>query len=58
MLSDSSVIDVKGCIIVGDRGHKIGAIGLKDIIIVQTKSGTLVCDKNRAQEVKDLVRKF
>lgn len=58
MLSDSSVIDVKGCIIVGDRGHKIGAIGLKDIIIVQTKSGTLVCNKNRAQEVKDLVKTF
>ncbi|MBU1912353.1 MAG: mannose-1-phosphate guanylyltransferase [Candidatus Omnitrophica bacterium] len=58
ILSNSSVIDVKGCIIVGDRGHKIGAIGLKDIIIVQTKSGTLVCDKNRAQEVKDLVKTF
>ncbi|PIP68561.1 MAG: mannose-1-phosphate guanylyltransferase [Candidatus Omnitrophica bacterium CG22_combo_CG10-13_8_21_14_all_43_16] len=58
MLSNSSVIDVKGCIIVGDRGHKIGAIGIKDIIIVQTKSGTLVCDKSRAQEVKDLVKTF
>ena len=58
MLSNSSIIDVKGSIIVGDKDHKIGAIGLKDIIIVQTKSGTLVCNKNRAQEVKDLVRTF
>lgn len=58
VLSNSSVIDVKNSIIVGDKDHKIGVIGLKDIIIVQTKSGTLVCHKNRAQEVKDLVKTF
>lgn len=58
ILSNAGIIDVKGSIIVGDKDHKIGAIGLKDIIIVQTKSGTLVCNKNRAQEVKELVRRF
>ena len=56
LLSNSNLIDVKDSIIVGDKDHKIGAIGLKDVIIVQTKSGTLVCNKNRAQEVKDLVK--
>ena len=58
ILSNSSLIDVKNSIIVGDKDHKIGVIGLKDVIIVQTKSGTLVCNKNRAQEVKDLVKTF
>lgn len=58
ILSNSSLIDVKNSIIVGDKDHKIGAIGLRDVIIVQTKSGTLVCNKNRAQEVKDLVKTF
>ena len=58
VLSNSSLIDVKNSIIVGDKGHKIGVIGLKDIIIVQTKSGTLICNKARAQEVKDLVKTF
>jgi mannose-1-phosphate guanylyltransferase len=58
VLSNASVIDVRDSIIVGDKDHKIGVIGLKGVIIVQTKSGTLVCDKNRAQEVKDLVRAF
>ncbi|MBU0759658.1 MAG: NTP transferase domain-containing protein [Candidatus Omnitrophica bacterium] len=58
LLSDSTLIDVKNSTIISDRGHKIGAIGVKDIIIVQTKSGTLVCAKSRAQEVKDLVRSF
>jgi mannose-1-phosphate guanylyltransferase len=58
VLSNSSLIDVKNSIIVGDKDHKIGVIGLKDIIIVQTKSGTLICNKARAQEVKDLVKTF
>jgi mannose-1-phosphate guanylyltransferase len=58
ILSNSSMIDVKDSIVVGDKDHKIGVIGLKDIIIVQTKSGTLICNKNRAQEVKDLVKTF
>ncbi len=58
ILSNANIIDVKGSIIVGDKDHKIGVIGLKDIIIVQTKTGTLVCNKNRAQEVKALVKTF
>jgi len=58
VLSNARLIDVKNSTIIGERGHKIGVIGLKDLIIIQTKSGTLVCNKNRAQEVKELVRKF
>ena len=58
ILSNSTLIDVKNCTIIGERGHKIGAIGISDLIIVQTKSGTLVCKRNRAQEVKKLVEKF
>lgn len=58
MLSSSALIDVKNSIIIGERGHRIGVIGLKNLIIVQTKTGTLVCNKDNAQEVKNLVRKF
>lgn len=58
ILANCSTIDVKNSIILGDKDHKIGAIGLKDVIVVQTQSGTLVCNKNRAQEVKDLVKSF
>ena len=58
VLSNSALLDVKNSTIIGERDHKIGVIGVKDIIIVQTKSGTLVCGKTRAQEVKELVRKF
>jgi len=58
ILSNSSLIDVTNSTIIGERDHKIGVIGANDLIIIQTKSGTLVCNKNRAQEVKDLVRSF
>lgn len=58
VLSNSALIDVHDSIIISERGHRVGIIGAKNIIVVQTKSGTLVCDKNRAQEVKELVRKF
>jgi len=58
VLSSSALIDVGNSTIIGERGHNIGVIGVKDLIIVQTKSGTLVCNKDRAQEVKDLVKRF
>jgi hypothetical protein len=34
----------------------IGTIGLRDIVVVETPEGILVCPKDRAQEVKELVR--
>lgn len=58
MLSNSALIDVKNSTIIGERSHKIGVIGVSDLIIVQTKSGTLICNKDRAQEVKALVKTF
>jgi len=58
VLSNSALIDVKDSTIIGESGHNIGVIGVNNLIIVQTKSGTLVCDKNRAQEVKELVKRF
>ena len=58
ILSNSAFIDVKNCTVIGESGHKIGVIGAKDLIIVQTKAGTLVCNKNKAQEVKRLVKRF
>jgi mannose-1-phosphate guanylyltransferase len=36
----------------------IGTIGLRDLVVVETPEGILVCPKDRAQEVKDLVRKL
>ena len=58
VLSTGALIDVKNSTIIGERGHKIGVIGVDNLIIVQTKSGTLVCNKDNSQKVKDLVKKL
>lgn len=47
-------IDTKDCIIYGDD-KMIATIGLKDVIIVQTKDAVLICDKEKAQDVKCVV---
>jgi mannose-1-phosphate guanylyltransferase/mannose-6-phosphate isomerase len=39
-------------------GRLIAAIGLKDLIVVDTKDAILVADKNRVQEVKHLVARL
>ena len=36
----------------------ITTIGLKDTIVVETEDAILVCDKNRAQEVKNIVKEL
>ncbi|MBI4041870.1 MAG: mannose-1-phosphate guanylyltransferase [Deltaproteobacteria bacterium] len=48
-------IDVENCIIQGDPQKVISAIGVKDLIIVAVGDAVLVCPKERAQEVKELV---
>jgi len=47
--------DSRGCVIYG-TSRPIGTIGLRDLVVVETPEGILVCPKERAQEVKDLVR--
>ncbi len=47
--------DSHGCVIYATT-RPVGTIGLRDIVVVETPEGILVCSKARAQEVKDLVR--
>jgi len=50
-------LDSSGCII--DSGSSlIATVGVKDLIIVRSGDAVLVCHKNRAQEVKDIVHKL
>lgn len=51
---DALVHDCRGTFI--DAGHRlVAAVGLEDIIIVETKDSTLVTSKSRSQDVKVLV---
>lgn len=47
-------LDTQNCISYG-KDKLIATIGVKDLIIVQTEDAVLVCDKERAQDVKNVV---
>jgi mannose-1-phosphate guanylyltransferase/mannose-6-phosphate isomerase len=47
-------VDCTGTHVKAD-GRLIGAVGLKDMIVVDTPDALLVCPKDRAQDVKQLV---
>ncbi|OGB89041.1 MAG: hypothetical protein A3G35_18500 [candidate division NC10 bacterium RIFCSPLOWO2_12_FULL_66_18] len=47
--------DSHGCVVYGTT-RPIGTIGLRDLVVVETPEGILVCPKERAQEVKELAR--
>jgi len=48
-------IDTESSVIIGQRDHLLATVGLKDIVIVQTDEATVVCSKERAEDVKKLV---
>lgn len=50
-------IDTKNCIIYGN-GKLIATIGLDNIIIVNTEDALLICPKERAQDVKEIVERI
>jgi mannose-1-phosphate guanylyltransferase len=51
---DSVLIDTTGSLIFGDR-RLVAAIGLEDMIIVDTEDALLVCRRDRAQDVRRVV---
>ena len=51
------VIDTKDCIIEASE-KLIAAVGLKDIIIVDTEDATLICDKESTADIKKVLAKL
>jgi mannose-1-phosphate guanylyltransferase len=39
-----------------DEGHLVALLGVKDLIVVKTEDATLVCHKDKAQDIKALVQ--
>jgi mannose-1-phosphate guanylyltransferase len=48
------LLDSNGCL-VDVPGKTVAAVGLRDLMIVETEDALLLCPRSRAQEVKDLV---
>lgn len=41
-----------------DEAHLVALLGVDDLIVVKTDDATLVCHKDKAQEIKELVKKI
>lgn len=52
VLANGCLIDTNDCILYGDGEKLIATLGVKDLIVAQTKDIILVCDKKRAQDIK------
>lgn len=50
-------IDTQRCIIQGSE-KLIATIGLKDVVVVDTKDATLICSKDKCQDIKKLLAKI
>jgi mannose-1-phosphate guanylyltransferase len=50
-------IDAEGCLI-WSQGRPVGAIGVRDLVIVETDAGIVVLPKSRAQDIKGLVERL
>jgi mannose-1-phosphate guanylyltransferase len=46
--------DVQGAVVVGN-GRLVAMLGVKDIVVVDTDDALLICDRSRAQEVRQIV---
>jgi len=47
--------ETEGLVVVPNSGRLVAALGVRDLIIVDTPDAVLICPRDRAQEVKHLV---
>ncbi len=52
------MVDAKNCVVLGDGSRLVAAVGVNDLVIVDTKDVTLVCHKDSAQKVRDIVKRL
>lgn len=48
-------VDSNNCLVLGND-RTIATLGVSDLVIVQTEDATLVCHRNKAQNVKEIVK--
>ncbi len=52
-----ALFDADACVVHAD-GHLVALVGVRDLVVVHTPDATLVCARERAEEVKNLVEKL
>lgn len=58
VIGSGALKDASGNIVVNEGGHLTALLGVKDLIVVQTQDATLICPKDRAQDVKKIVQQI
>jgi mannose-1-phosphate guanylyltransferase len=48
-------LDTSQCIIYGQNAKLVATVGLRDLIIAETKHGLLICPKSRLQDIRELL---
>jgi mannose-1-phosphate guanylyltransferase len=51
-------VDARRCIVSAEEGHLVAAVGVEDLVIIQSADATLVCRRDRVQQVKEVVRRL
>lgn len=53
---EARFLECSNNIVVSSKDHLVALIGVEDLIVVNTSDATLVCSKDRAQKIKEMVR--
>jgi mannose-1-phosphate guanylyltransferase len=55
-IGESLLLDTNDCVVVNeDSGTTVALLGVRNLVVVNTPDAILVCDKDRAQEVRRIV---
>lgn len=57
-LGRTALLDTANSIVVSEDNHLAAVVGLTDVVVVHTATATLVCSKDKVQDVKRLVKTF
>lgn len=55
--SRTIAVDSERVTVVGQDGHLVAAVGVRDLLVVQTPSATLICRSDKTQQVREVVRR-
>ncbi len=55
LVGQAAALDARDCLVLSDDDHLVGVVGTDGLVVVHTPDATLVCPKDRAEEVKKLV---
>jgi mannose-1-phosphate guanylyltransferase len=55
-VGEAVAINTENCVLCSTDSGLVASLGVKDLVIVHSRNATLVCPRNKADKVKDIVR--